>query len=411
MVALTQIHCMSNHLLAVKAFLDTIKKLSFFGRLFGWGKVKQDLVDTAAALASLQNELTSAQQNLSSTTLQLSVLQETRRNLEIQLQSHTNDLSIYKERTLNCEREIQAVREENVQLKKEEEFRSQKYSEEIVSLQGIKQGLQEERAKEVQLRHEEELSRLRSLKETWALHQTDVQGRIKALCQKHTLNYVDKAPFRGDPDNTLMICDEHVVFDAKSPAGDDLKNFPLYLKAQAEGAKKYARIEGVKKDIFLIVPSNTLHCIKEFVYNLGDYDVYVVSVDALEPLILSLCKIEDYEFAEQLSPEDRENICRIIGKFAHLSKRRIQIDSFFARQFIELAYKCENSLPTNILDKVLEFERSEKLNPPQEKRAKAISLKELDMEHSKIETEVAAKGILLQNDSISNVLNGLTLYK
>jgi hypothetical protein len=131
----------------------------------------------------------------------------------------------------------------------------------------------------------------------------------------------------------------------------------------------------------------------------------------LEPLILSLCKIEDYEFAEQLSPEERENICRIIGKFAHLSKRRIQIDSFFARQFIELAYKCENNLPADIHEKVLEFEKSEKLNPPQEKRAKAINTKELEMEQSRIETEVAARGIQLPNDVISGVLNELELYK
>ncbi len=402
---------MSNHFLTLKSFLDTIKGLSFFDRLFGWGRAKKELVDAATALTSLQNELDGTRQSLTSSTLQLTVLQENKRTLEQQIGLLNTDLGIYKERTLNCDREIQKIREENVQLKKEEEFRSQKYSEEIVSLQSIKLGLQEERAKEIQLRHEEEMKRLTALKETWAAHQTDVQERMKAVCQKHTLSYVDKAPFRGDPDNTLLICEEHVVFDAKSPAGDELKNFPHYLKAQAEAAKKYAKIEGVKKDIFLVVPANTLHCVKEFVYNLADYDVYIVSVDALEPLILSLCKIEDYEFAKQLSPEDRENICRIIGKFAHLSKRRIQIDSFFARQFIELAYKCENALPQDVLEKVIEFERSEKLNPPQEKRAKAINLKELDSEHSKIEMEVAAKGIVLPNDLISGVLNELTLYK
>ena len=369
------------------------------------------MVDAASSLASLQNELQSAQQELASTQMHLSVMQETRRNLEIQLQGLNKELGTHKERAENCERGLQSIREQNIQLKKEDEFRTQKYSEEIVSLQSIKQQLQEERAKEIQLRHEEELNRLMTLKETWATHQNDVQGRMKQICQKHTLSYVDKAPFRGDPDNTLLICDEYVVFDAKSPAGDDLKNFPLYLKAQAEGAKKYAKLEGVKKDIFLVVPTNTLHCIKEFVYNLADYDVYIVSTDTLEPLILSLCKIEDYEFAEQLSPEDRENICRIIGKFAHLSKRRIQIDAFFARQFIELAYKCENSLPADIHEKVLEFERSEKLNPPQEKRAKAINIRELETENIKIETEVSAKGIVLPNDIIAGVLNDLSLYK
>lgn len=402
---------MSTHLLTIKSFLDQIKSLGFWGRILGWGAVKKNLVDAAASLASLQTELNGSQHELAQSQMHLSVMQETRRNLENQLQALNKELGVHKERAENCERELKAVREQNIQLKKEDEFRAQKYSEEIVSLQSIKQQIQEERAKEVEARHEEEMARMLALKETWIAHQSDVQGRMKQICQKHTLSYVDKAPFRGDPDNTLMICDEFVVFDAKSPAGDDLKNFPLYLKAQAEAAKKYAKIDGVKKDIFLVVPTNTLRCIKEFVYNMADYDVYIVSADVLEPLILSLCKIEDYEFAEQLSPEDRENICRIIGKFAHLSKRRIQIDAFFARQFIELAYKCENSLPGDIHEKVMEFERSEKLNPPQEKRAKAINTKDLETENYKIETEVSAKGIALPNDMIAGVLNDLNLYK
>lgn len=402
---------MNNHHLAVKEFLDKIKNLSFWDRLFQWGSVRRELVDAAAGLSAMQNEALSTEQNLGSANLHLSVLQETKRNLDGQLQNVHMEVSTLRERILNTQRELQDAREEVIQLKKEDEFRQQKYSEEIASLQDIKQQILEERAKEVQQRHEEEIARLTALKETWAMHQSDVQGKMKLLCQKHTLQYIDKAPFRGEPDNTLQICEEFVVFDAKSPAGEDLKNFPQYLKLQAEAAKKYAKLESVKKDIFLVIPSNTLQAVNQFVYNMGDYDVYVVSVDVLEPLILTLCKIEDYEFAEQLSPEDRENICRIIGKFAHLSKRRIQVDSFFARQFIELAYKCENSLPPDVLEKVLEFEKSEKLNPPQEKRAKAINTRELDAEHHKIETEISAKGVVLPNETLSGVLNELSLYK
>ena len=402
---------MTPHLLIIKAFLDKVKSLGFWARIFAWGEVRHELVDAATALASMQAELSQTQQELASSQMHLSVTQETRRNLDLQLQSLNKELGAHKERAQACERDLQTVRELNIELKKEDEFRAQKHSEEIFSLQSIRQSLLDERAKEIEQRHEEQLERLRALKETWALHQTDVQGRMKQLCQKHTLNYIDKAPFRGEPDNTLRIAEEYVVFDAKSPAGDDLKNFPAYLKAQAEGAKKYAKLESVKKDVFLVVPTNTLSCVKEFVYNLGDYNVYVVSTDVLEPLILSLCKIEDYEFAEQLSPEDRENICRIIGKFAHLSKRRIQIDAFFARQFIELAYKCENSLPADVHEKVLEFERSEKLNPPMEKRAKAIPTKELETESGKIEMEVTAKGVALSNSDIANVLNGVNLYE
>ncbi len=402
---------MSYPIQTVRTFIDKVKELSFWDRLFGWGSVRNQLVDTAAALGSLQNELAVSEQNLASSHLQLTVALENKRNLDGQFLHQSSELALLKERLQACQRDLQVTREEVVQLKQEEAFRQQKYSEEIVSLQGLRQQLQEERTRELQEKHAEGVKRLQALKETWALHQSDVQGRMKLICQKHTLNYVEKAPFRGEPDNTLQICDEFVVFDAKSPAGEDLKNFPQYLKAQAEAARKYAKIEGVKKDVFLVVPANTLPVVNQFVYNMADYDVYIVSVDVLEPLILSLCRIEDYEFAEQLSPEERENICRIIGKFAHLSKRRIQIDVFFARQFIELAYKCENSLPTYIHEKVLEFEKSEKLNPPQEKRAKAINTKELETEHGRIETEVSAKGIHLQNQSLSGLLNGLELYK
>ncbi|HET7898306.1 MAG TPA: hypothetical protein VFL47_11560, partial [Flavisolibacter sp.] len=323
---------MSNHHFAVKEFLEKVKNRSFLDRIFQWGQVKNDLVDAAAGLAALHNEVISTEQNLGSANLHLSVLQETKRNLEGQLQAANMEVSTLRERILNTQKELQLAREEVIERKKEDEFRQQRYSEEIASLQDIKQQILEERAREVQQRHEEEIARLTALKETWATHQSDVQGKMKLICQKHTLQYIDKAPFRGEPDNTLQICDEYVVFDAKSPAGEDLKNFPQYLKLQAEAARKYAKLEGVKKDIFLVIPTNTLYAVNQFVYNMADYDVFIVSVDVLEPLILSLSKLEDYEFAEQLSPEDRENICRIIGKFAHLSKRRIQIDSFFARQ-------------------------------------------------------------------------------
>ena len=34
-----------------------------------------------------------------------------------------------------------------------------------------------------------------------------------------------------------------------------------------------------------------------------------------------------------LAPEERENICSIIGKFAHTAKRKIMIDYFFHFSF------------------------------------------------------------------------------
>ncbi len=140
-------------------------------------------------------------------------------------------------------------------------------------------------------------------------------------------------PFRGSPDNCLEICDEYIIFDAKCPSNDDLVSFPKYIRVQTETVKKYACQEKVKKDIFLVVPSNTIHTIEQHVYNMGDYTVYIITKDSLEPVILAMKRIEDYEFVNQLSPDERDNICRVIGKFAHTTKRKIQIDQFLPTSF------------------------------------------------------------------------------
>ncbi|TRZ64242.1 MAG: hypothetical protein D4Q79_01955, partial [Spirochaetia bacterium] len=167
--------------------------------------------------------------------------------------------------------------------------------------------------------------------------------------------------------------------------------------------------ENVKKDIFLVIPSNTVDVINQFSFNMADYNVYVVTLDALEPIILSLKKIEEYEFVEQFSPDERDNIYRVIGKFAHITKRRIQIDQFFGHQFLDILSKCETDLPRDVLEKVIEYERSEKLNPPQEKRAKLISNIELEVDSRKLKKEAEAKEIVFPT-SIQQDIKSLPLY-
>ena len=183
-----------------------------------------------------------------------------------------------------------------------------------------------------------------------------------------------------------------MIFDAKSPQSDDLTNFPTYIKQQAEAVKKYVKEENVKKDLFLIVPANTINELDMFYYNMADYNVYVLTPDAMEPILMSLRKIEDYDFAEQLSPDERENICRVIGKFAHATKRRAQVDFYFFKEFANIWNNCL-SLPSDIIDKILEFERSDKMNPPLEKRAKTIPLKELDADYRHAKQEAKAKDV------------------
>ena len=102
-------------------------------------------------------------------------------------------------------------------------------------------------------------------------------------------------------------------------------------------------------------------------------------------------KIEEYEFADKLSPEERDDICRIIGKFAHTTKRKIQIEMYFMEEFLDILHKSKTLLPKEILKRVIEFENAVKLNPPMEKRKKQILTSDLIEQTNQIK-----KGIELE---------------
>ena len=421
----------------IKKLFNDLKSFTFWDRLFRWTTVRTLLIDasgdlqklliSADSVSKLNHELEierNKNKSLETAVADLKILRAEKDSLlteKTTLESKndnflkrgtelSNELSAVKQKLESRENELIYLRDEYTKLKSSEEERRKNHEHSINNLNVIVKRVQDERTKEKEEQHQREINRLLMQKATWSNHEENVRSRMKTVCNKHGVEYVERVPFKGKPDNTLKINDEYIVFDAKSPASEDLSNFPLYIRNQAESVSKYAKEENVRKEIFLVVPTNTLDILEQFEHRLSDYTVYVISIDALEPIVLSLRKIEDYEFAESLSPEERENICRVIGKFVHLSKRRIQIDGFFAKQFFELVYRSEADLPKDILEKASEFERNEKLNPPTDKRAKQISNRELEAEATKTLLDASQKGIYTDESHISKNLNKTPLY-
>tara|TARA_B100001063_G_scaffold106536_2_gene99475 strand:+ start:2013 stop:3203 length:1191 start_codon:yes stop_codon:yes gene_type:complete len=301
-----------------------------------------------------------------------------------------------EERLKQIENERNFLKNDNIKYQKSEESRQKETTKSIAATITLQESLEKEKERLNDERVQEKESYLNEMKLTWSKHEKDVQNHLQSICKDNIIKYISQEEFphdRNKPDNSIEILDQLIVFDAKSPANEDLSNFPKYIKNQTENLKKYAKHEDVKNDLFLVIPSNTLEVIDQFHYNLGDYNVFVITKDALEPIILSLKKIEDYEFADKLSPEDRDSVCRIIGKFAHSTKRRIQIDEFFAREFIDTLSKAGTQLPREILENVIKFENAEKLNPPIEKRNKSILTKDLIEKVDELENEMKVRDI------------------
>lgn len=326
-------------------------------------------------------------------------LQSEKKILEAKMESFEQlktEKTQFEERLKSVEYERNQLRNENTSLTKEEDNRNETLRKSIESTNTLQESLtkEKERFNDERVRDAEEI--LKAMKLKWREHEKDVENHLQQICKNNIIKYISQEEFphpRNKPDNSIEIMDQLIIFDAKSPANDDLSNFPKYIKLQTENLKKYAKHDDVKNELFLVIPSNTLHVINQFTYNIGDYNVYVITKDALEPIILSLKKIEDYEFVDNLSPEERDSVCRVIGKFAHTTKRRIQIDQFFATEFLDTLQKARTQLPKKILDTVIEFENAEKLNPPMEKRNKKILIKDLNEKSEEIKKEIEIRNI------------------
>ncbi|MBE0668939.1 MAG: hypothetical protein IH593_14865 [Bacteroidales bacterium] len=388
-------------------FFAQIKDINWWQRLFRWRKIRSLSFDAYEEFRNLARELDNGRKNMDELRNRVTEI-STRNESLTQKISELEQQSVRKEtqaEELNSRiRELTGTGNElnrkisHFEATKEE--RVKEYNDNITRLNQTKESLEAERKRLNDDRVREAEERFENMKKQWAEHEADVKNSILRICELNQVRYVEKVPFRGSPDNTIEISGEFIIFDAKSPANDDLRNFPLYIKAQTENLKKYASQENVKKSIFLVVPTNIIHVLKQLTYRMGDYDVFAITRDSLEPVILSLKKIEEYDLAEKLSPDDRDSICRIIGKFAHTAKRRIQVDQFFSDEFIDIVMKSQKDLPEDLQKQVIEFEKSEKLNPPTEKRAKLISIDELQRKNEELKSETEIRKLSLPENNI-----------
>ena len=282
----------------LRAFFERFKSLGFWRRIFGWRKIRTLSYDA-------YDEFTSMSENINNLNGEI-VNRETRiKDLEKNIDISSARLSDLNSASQKLENKLFALESELSRLNKEktdlsnkiarfeqaDQNRADEFLKNVSAVKAIQKGLEDERNKLSEERIREKEEYFEKIRLTWQNHEDTVKSIIRNICKAHLIEYVENVPFKGNPDNTLMIAGEYVIFDAKSPAGDDLENFPKYLKIQTESVKKYIKQENVKSDIFLVIPSNTLDVISQFSYNMGDYYVYLITVDSLEPKKLSLKKI------------------------------------------------------------------------------------------------------------------------
>lgn len=176
----------------------------------------------------------------------------------------------------------------------------------------------EERMKQA----EEERDRL------WNDHENTVVAALTDLCKQPHLQFTSFSnnnlpdDFDGSlkPDFLIDFLGQYVVFDAKVSKAQSLQTYiDDQVKKTAEKMKKNSKIY---PHVFLVVPTEAIGELKKLIFAKDQYYFYVVSKEALAPILASLKRISTYELAETLDPQKRENIINMISELAtHISYR------------------------------------------------------------------------------------------
>jgi len=203
-----------------------------------------------------------------------------------------------------------------------EEDRKQKKYEEMVNKQDETLKAWEDERMRIRREDEERQQQLIDERDRlWNEHEQSVVSLLDGLTKKEHCKFPTYSNtnlpegFSGSlkPDFMVEFLEQFIIFDAKVSRSQDLNN---YIK---DSVKKTAeKIKGDKKiysTVFLVVPTDAIATLKKLHFYEESYSFYIVSPEALEPILASLKRIETYEFAEAMDPQERENIIDTIASF------------------------------------------------------------------------------------------------
>ncbi len=210
----------------------------------------------------------------------------------------------------------------------QEEQKNKKHEEMVTKLEEAKTALEDER---IRIRREDEERQQQELAERdrmWAEHETTVNALLGDLVKKPQYNFTSfdntnlPEGFDGSlkPDFMIEFLEQYVIFDAKVSRSQDLQNY--ISDAVKKTAKKVKGNDSIYPTVFLVVPTDAVASLKKLSFYEEGFTFYVVSPESLEPILASLKRIEAYEYAQEMDPQERENIIDMIAQFDfHISTR------------------------------------------------------------------------------------------
>ena len=351
----------------VKNILEKINNYGFFQRLFAWPLLKKDSKKLDSKLEDVQDIIG---------------------DIRIKY-NHLDDLDKVKIENDKLNKENTTYQNTIDSEKKKLVDAQNQYH--IMTTSHAKT-VQQEKDKEEQKKIDEENDR----KVSWQTHESEVSAFIQSECLKNGIEYIGPQAFpdRKKPDNSIIIDEKYVIFDAKSPGdSQDSASFIRDLNQKAKDQEKYTKMPIVKKDIYLVVPSNLYPDIPKTHYPLGKFEVWIITIEQISVILAHFKKTKDYEKFEGLSSDDKDALIREMGNLENNLRYRIFIDNAFTRKFLDALKSSKDNLPEEINKEIEKVVIDSKQSLKRKDSGKTLSLDSIEEEFDELKLISQSRGI------------------
>ena len=262
------------------------------------------------------------------------------------------------------EAKIEGLSMENDSLKKkvvkfesDEAQRERAFNEHLSKLEAAKVSLDQERQRVIREDEERTQMEINERDRLWNDHENSVVAILTDLCKQPQFAFTSYSNtnlpegFDGSlkPDFMIDFLDQYIIFDAKISKSKSLQTYVNdQVKKTVEKVKDNDRIY---KKIFLVVPTSAISELKSHYHIVEGYTLYIISPEAIPAILASLKLITAYEFAEQMDPQQRENIIQTIAELDFHINLRNAADIVLSKMGTELLAKTQRLDPA-IADEV-----------------------------------------------------------
>lgn len=304
-----------------------------------------------------------------------------------QLKAERNEIATNGKNTFaqlkNMESDYKALMKErdalSVRISKYEAEESRKekdFERKLSELESARNSLVQERSRVIKEDEERTQEELAARDRMWNEHENTVNALLGDLCKTPQYSFTSydntNLPdgFDGSlkPDFLIDFLGQYIIFDSKVSRSDNFQNYiATNVKSTAKKLKDKAEIYPT---VFFVVPTEAIPELKTTYFFEQGLSFYVISPEALPPILAALKKITTYELADQLDPQERENIVTLVADLDSHINYQNGINLIMTKHGIDILNKAKR-LDSGLIEDVEERKKTMRLpslNPSEIKK-------------------------------------------